>query len=281
MPHTLEAGISSKSADGLEVPRGPSHGICEVAGAKAVRVIEHPETSVNEHAHDWPVLSLYVMGACMRLFDGTAVPVAGPCAVLHPAGAYHSSTVGVLGLEQIDIEFDPTWLCLDELDILQRAQHWRGGRIGQAATRLAKLWSWHGAAEVGQQAATREFILRASAVEAPPEPNWLRTVAERMDSDSPPTTLELAQDVSLHPAWLTQAYRLATGEGLQQALMRKRIERAAILLRTRDDPAAGIALEAGFCDQSHMIRCFRHLLGRTPSEVRAEQAPRARAALAA
>lgn len=49
---------------------------------------------------------------------------------------------------------------------------------------------------------------------------------------------------------------------------RFRVERAARLLRETDHACAYIAHEAGFCDQSHMNRTFRRLLGRAPSEVR-------------
>ena len=63
----------------------------------------------------------------------------------------------------------------------------------------------------------------------------------------------------------------ATGEGLHETLRRKRLERAALLLRNTDAPPADIALATGFCDQSHMIRGFRAVLGRTPLEVRAER----------
>jgi AraC family transcriptional regulator len=56
-----------------------------------------------------------------------------------------------------------------------------------------------------------------------------------------------------------------------ETAVRFRVERAARLLRETDQPAACIALEAGFCDQRHMNRTFRRLLGRTPSEVRDDQ----------
>jgi AraC-like DNA-binding protein len=49
------------------------------------------------------------------------------------------------------------------------------------------------------------------------------------------------------------------------------VERAARLLRETDQPAAGIAAEAGFCDQSHVTRTFRHILGRLPSAVREDR----------
>lgn len=106
------------------------------------------------------------------------------------------------------------------------------------------------------------------------EPPWLRTVLERLNAEAPTPTVDLARDLNLHPSWLAHAYRSATGEGLQQTLMRKRVERAALLLRSTSDPAAEVAAQAGFCDQSHMIRCFRQVLGRTPSEIRVEAAGR-------
>lgn len=60
------------------------------------------------------------------------------------------------------------------------------------------------------------------------------------------------------------------GKGIGETMRRKRVERATSLLRCSDAPAAEIAVAAGFCDQSHMIRAFRGLIGRTPSQVRAE-----------
>jgi AraC-like DNA-binding protein len=39
-------------------------------------------------------------------------------------------------------------------------------------------------------------------------------------------------------------------------------------LRETSQPYASIALESGFCDQSHMNRTFRRVLGRSPAAVR-------------
>jgi len=56
------------------------------------------------------------------------------------------------------------------------------------------------------------------------------------------------------------------GDGLG----RRRVEQAAALLRRSDRKLVDIALASGFCDQSHMNRCFRAVLGRTPVAVRME-----------
>ena len=68
--------------------------------------------------------------------------------------------------------------------------------------------------------------------------------------------------------WLTRAYRGWRGEGLCEALRRRRVEAAAILLESSDKPLAEIAAETGFCDQSHMNRAFKKYLGRTPAIAR-------------
>ena len=78
----------------------------------------------------------------------------------------------------------------------------------------------------------------------------------------------MAREAGRHPSWLGSAYRRATGEGLSDTAARLRIECAARLLRETDQACAAVAQEAGFCDQSHMIRTFRRVLGRLPSAVR-------------
>jgi transcriptional regulator GlxA family with amidase domain len=61
------------------------------------------------------------------------------------------------------------------------------------------------------------------------------------------------------------------GESLQELAARVRVERAARLLRESDEPLSAIAIEAGFCDQSHMNRTFRRVLGRLPTAVRGDR----------
>lgn len=153
----------------------------------------------------------------------------------HAAGEAHADASGRHGLEQIDIEFDPAWLKLGEL-----------------------------------AGATAEFLRLALQSGEVKRPAWLDAVEARLDAPAPPSTTALARELGLNPAWLTQAYRAAMGEGIGETLRRKRVELATGLLRGTDAPAAEIAVTAGFCDQSHMIRAFRGLTGRTPSQVRAE-----------
>lgn len=100
---------------------------------------------------------------------------------------------------------------------------------------------------------------------------WLDQVTGLLKEDPARKVCGLAATVGLHPSWLGTAYRRVTGEGLTDAAARFRVERATRLLRETDLPCAQIAIDAGFCDQSHMIRTFRRTLGRLPSAVREDK----------
>jgi transcriptional regulator GlxA family with amidase domain len=112
------------------------------------------------------------------------------------------------------------------------------------------------------------FIERANGETERAPPSWVGTITRRLCEHTALKVNELAEEVGRHPSWLGAAYRRATGEGLQETAARFRVERAACLLRETDHPYVSIAAEVGFCDQSHMNRTFRRLLGRLPSEVR-------------
>jgi AraC family transcriptional regulator len=78
----------------------------------------------------------------------------------------------------------------------------------------------------------------------------------------------LAGALGVRRSRLARAYRRWRGEGLETALRSRRVAAAAVLIEATDEPLAQIAAGAGFCDQSHMNRCFRQLLGRTPATLR-------------
>lgn len=88
-------------------------------------------------------------------------------------------------------------------------------------------------------------------------------------SGSPISTAQLAKQLGLHPAWLARAYLHATAESIPATIRRHKVERAMVLIRTTGLPLAQIAAETGFCDQSHMVRSFHAVVGRSPNVVRA------------
>ncbi|MDE2090888.1 MAG: helix-turn-helix domain-containing protein, partial [Gammaproteobacteria bacterium] len=149
--------------------------------------------------------------------------------------------------------------------------HWAGGRNGAEVQAVVRICS-NDMSEKSLLSALRRFFRTASFGSPVRCPGWLDYVTCRLRDDPLKKVSELARGVGLHPSWLGTAYRHAAGEGLMDTAARFRVERATKLLRETNLPFANIAVEAGFCDQSHMIRTFHRILGRLPSAVREDKA---------
>ena len=240
------------------------------SGARIRRVIDRSHGVVPEHAHDWPVLSIFVIGGYENTTELGQTVIDGPSAVLYRAGAAHRNGAASTGFEQIEIEFDPAWLGRLPLPA-PPVSRWIGGWAGVASRTLARTCMMQASEEVVREAA-RRFVEGAGRQAQMARPVWVDRVERRLRDDPSARAHALAREVGRHPAWLGAAYRRATGEGPPEASTRFRVEQAARLLRETDEAPALIAAGAGFCDQSHMIRGFRRVLGRLPSAVRSDRA---------
>lgn len=239
-------------------------------GACVRRVVDRSGAEVAEHAHDWPVLAIFVIGAYWNRTELGERFIEGPSAILYRSGVAHRNTIGPAGFEQLEIEFDPAWLG-HPMPVDLPVVHWVGGGTGLEARLLARQCV-RDTDESGFRAAMRRFIETACRETRPAPAGWVGKVTQRLKENTAAKIGDLAGDIGLHPSWLGAAYKRAAGEGVQEAAARFRVERAARLLRETDEPLAGIAIDAGFCDQSHMNRTFRRLLGRSPSAVRDDRA---------
>jgi AraC family transcriptional regulator len=242
------------------------------SGARVLRVVHPGEQRIEEHSHDWAYIGLYTAGRYRERYDGGEADMSGPCAVLHPAGRPHADVVETEGLETLTIEFDPAWLRLHGFDgRLDRSLLWSGGPVGLASRRLSRMLAATSANEAALGRATAQFLNFALMAEPHAMPGWVDDVRERLGDDEPAGATAIARTLELHPAYLARAYRAAMGEGVAETRRRRRVEAASALLRHSPLPLAEIALAAGFCDQSHMNRCFSAVLGRTPLQVRRER----------
>jgi AraC family transcriptional regulator len=242
----------------LEIHRFP--------GVRVLRVVHPGPQRIGEHRHDWAYIGLHTLGRYRETFDGGEADMAGPSAVLHPPGRPHSDEVGDEGLETLTIEFDRAWLAAHGFDRpLDRSLLWQGGQVGQAARKLARVVTGP-CSEAAIGCATGAFLHIAHRAGQTPSLPWLGHVQAAGEA----STHDLARSLDLNVHYLARAYRAAVGEGIHESARRRRVEKAAFMLRRTAMPLVDVALASGFCDQSHMNRCFRALLGRTPLAVRAE-----------
>lgn len=238
-------------------------------GVSVRRVIDRADARVPEHAHDWPVVSLYVIGAYSNCTEVGDSFISSPSAIFYQSGAAHRNHVSSAGFEQLEIEFDPAWLghdCLPSVPV----QRWMGGRAAAHARSLVKLCNGEFSEERLLSELRRFMAGTLHEVDRAPA-SWTRLIEQRLRTGAVVSVASLAKELGRHPSWLGTAYKIATGEGILNTAARIRVERAAHLLRETDLPYVQVAGDAGFCDQSHMNRTLLQLLGRAPSAVRRDR----------
>lgn len=156
-------------------------------------------------------------------------------------------------------------------------------RAAQAARKWgrAAYWFVHAALAncLGYLATARHvqeqrWILSSSDVPAADPPDfdliaeadrYLREhLAERITLDT------LAERLGVSRSTLSHLFRRRTGETPMARLRHRRIEASKILIR-RGFPLRHVAEQTGFCDEYHLARTFRRMVGRTPGQFRREE----------
>jgi AraC family transcriptional regulator len=77
---------------------------------------------------------------------------------------------------------------------------------------------------------------------------------------------DIAAATGLSPFHFARMFKASTGLAPHQFLVKRRLERARDLLLSSDQAISEIALEVGFCDQSHLSAHFKRLYGITPKQ---------------
>lgn len=130
-----------------------------------------------------------------------------------------------------------------------------GLRIAGAAVAVAA-----GTANVGRAPSRRDQKRVAEAV---------RRI--ELDADRPISLAELAGETATSPYHFLRTFRHVAGMTPYQFLLRTRLHRAAVRLRTSDEAISAIAFEAGFNDLSTFNRRFRREMGQAPGAYRARR----------
>lgn len=79
--------------------------------------------------------------------------------------------------------------------------------------------------------------------------------------------LRLARVSGVSASHLRALFKRTVGIPVHEYVIRRRVERARVLLSRGGLPASQVALDAGFSHQSHMARCMRRVLGVTPASI--------------
>lgn len=89
-----------------------------------------------------------------------------------------------------------------------------------------------------------------------------------MNLSSDPSVQMISDMLGMHPAYLSRLYKLETGENISEFINRKKMERAAQLLKGSTLKIYEISIEVGYQNPNYFIKVFKKHFGTTPQEYR-------------
>jgi AraC family transcriptional regulator len=230
------------------------------------------------HSHRHAFVALVTAGGYSERWGTRSLALEAAGVAHHPAGLTHADDIVADGTCVFVVEaHGDLGAALNDRELGRPAGDVSAPRaVGpEAEGRLATLL-----AAMRHSAEVEPLLIESLAAEAfataaaPPRtargPVWVRRVLEMLGDvvDRPLTLREVAAEVGLHPVYLSRAFRASTGVGLAEARRRARVSRAITLL-TSGRPAADVAVECGFADQSHLCKAVRKVSNTTPALWRA------------
>ena len=137
------------------------------------------------------------------------------------------------------------------------------GALEEIALRLA-----------GAVAATASGGKQTTAVHSRRDERRISDALRRIEAqaEEPLALGALARDAAMSPYHFLRTFRRVVGMTPHQYLLRTRLNRAAVRLRTSGEAISAIAFDAGFGDLSTFNRRFRRLMGCSPGAYRAARA---------
>ena len=127
----------------------------------------------------------------------------------------------------------------------------------------------------GAVAATLADGARTTPSPSPRDARRISDALRRIETEAhePLALADLAREAGMSAYHFLRTFRQVVGLPPHQYVLHTRLHRAAVRLRTSDDPISAIAFDAGFGDLSTFNRRFRRVMGCSPGAYRAGGVP--------
>ncbi|NOU80175.1 response regulator [Paenibacillus sp. LMG 31459] len=155
--------------------------------------------------------------------------------------------------------------------LIHRTKKWLADTIGDDFYTVAggppmqtvsELRSW-------SERVISSYRLSVSSVEKDSRSSIIRKVQDYIAHNPGTASLQtISSSVYLNPSYLSKIYKLETGEGISEYILRVRMEKAILLLAQSPDKIYEISVLLGYQKPSYFIQLFKKHYGMTPQEYR-------------
>ena len=249
----------------------------EIAGLGFVESRYSPGLATPLHTHEQAYFGFLLTGTGSQTYGKKRRLLTPHTAVFYPPGDPQTEQFDKTGGRTFSFEIPRQWLdrFREFTTVNDYSSDFQGGVIASLALRLYR--EFHHSDEVSPLAMEgltleimAEVTRRTPKLRQPRPPKWLVRAREILhDRFSETITLAaIAAQVGVHPVYLASTFRKYYGSTIGEYVRRLRVEFACREIALSDTPLVEIALAAGFINQAHFSRTFRHITGMAPKEYR-------------
>ena len=252
--------------------------VIEAAGLRVIEARHAAGLRLPRHCHENANVTLVLGGGFEEVVQQRAYYCRPSTALLKPAGAQHFDRYGKQGAHSLILEFGCDFLSsFDGIQRLLAEQTcWRGGAGNALGLQIYE--------EVREPDSTSAIMVESLALQLLVETGRWKEITER--SPQPPAWLCNARDyvnasfrnelrlhdvasvAGVHAVHLSKSFKRYFGTTVGNYVRQQRLQFAAQLLTDTSLPLSRIAVEAGFCDQSHFTNVFRRAMRSAPGSFR-------------
>ena len=220
------------------------------------------------HSHHSAYLCLVRAGGYVEKYGCRSRECQPGMLTFNPSGESHSQHVGTQRVVLFNIELDARWTARAMF-----SDPWSvsGGPLVHLAEGVYREFqSPDDLTPLAVEALLLEMAVSKRRSDMSACPKWMRLAIELLHESfrSPLMVRQLAEEVGVHPAHFSRAFRQHYGCTPVEYMRRLRLDAACQMLVTTVESGAVIADQCGFSDQSHMTRVFSKCLGMTPADYR-------------
>jgi AraC family transcriptional regulator len=234
------------------------------------------------HSHLYASFSFVSSGTYLESFGKRTFTRQASTVVFHPPYESHSvefeSRVQIVsvhfGFEKLARVREHTPILDSPSDCRTETVCWLGARLGE------ELRRGDAASGSAVEGLVLELLAEASRCKTGDRekhfPQWLKEARDYLhDNFAESFSLEtVARAAGVHPVHLARVFREKFGCTAGEYVRRLRVEFVCRQITTTEMPLGEIAAAAGFSDQSHLNRIFKHRFNLTPYEYRKNSRPR-------
>lgn len=228
-----------------------------------------PEHEVKEHSHAGAHMVLATRGRYVSSAAGAQRE--GPVLVYNPPDVVHRDRFASEGgwFFAISFDADDSRELYEQIKLPDFALRNHDPLVLKQAFGLLKAAASRDAVKLDLEVLTLNMLssLNVQIPLSSNPPSWLQRAQEMIAdlSDQDLGIADIADTVGVHRVYLARQYLRHLGCTPGDDLRRRRVERATQLMMTSDQTLIDIALNCGFCDQSHLNRAFMQQWGLTPT----------------